>query len=109
MRGGLFGAKVKPVISAQTQTSINEDGANEQDYVKLTRDIDDKNIIGKRPKQGPTYLVTYHNGDTIMVLTDIITKESFGIRTGMSDTKNNTISAFKAVDKNGEPISTKRR
>ena len=83
-------------------------GANEDDYVKITGDIDDKNIIGKRPKQGPIYLVTYHNGDNIMVLTDIITEESFGIRTGMSDTKNRTIFAFEAVDKNGKPISTKR-
>ena len=66
------------------------------------------NIIGKTPKQGPTYVATYHKDDSIMILTDIITEESFGIRTGMSDTKNRTIFAFEAVDKNGKPISTKR-
>jgi len=109
--GGSFSAKVKPVISAHTPTptSINEDGANKYDYVKLTGEIDEDNIIGKPPIKGRTYIVTFHKDDSMMVLEDINTHEFFGIRTGMSDTKNNTISAFKAVDKNGEPISTKRR
>ena len=77
-------------------------GANENkpEYVKLTGDIDEKNIIGKRPKKGHKYLVTYHKDargdDSIMVLTDK-KGESFGIRTGMSDTNNNTIFAFTVV------------
>lgn len=108
MRGGLFGAKVEPVVNAPTPTSINEDGANEQDYVKLTREIDKDNIIGKEPKEGRTYIATYHKGDSMMVLEDMNSHEFIGIRTGMSDTKNNTISAFEAVDKNGKSISTKR-
>jgi len=110
MRGGLFSAKVNPVINAPTPTptSINEDGANKHDYVKLTGDIDVNNIIGIRPKKGRTYRVTYHKDDSIMVLTDTNTGKTLGIRTGMSDTKNKTIFAFEDVDQHGNPIPIKK-
>lgn len=108
--GGLFSVKVKPVISAQTPTptSINEDGANKYDYVKLTGDIDKDNIIGKEPKEGSIYRVTYHKDDSMMVLEDMNTHEFLGIRTGMSDTKNKTIFAFEDVDQHGNPIPIKK-
>jgi len=70
---------------------------NKPEYVKLIGDIAEKNFIGKRPEKGKTYSVTFRENDSIMVLTDKITKESFEIRTGMSDTNNNTIFAFTGV------------
>ena len=111
-RRGLRTKKIKPNLTINTRKLRNlpvyigdyndnkkSDNirANKYDYVKLNGDIDKKNIIGKTPEKGRTYKVKYNEDDSIMLLTDIINGNTFKIKTGMRDTKDNTIFAFTNV------------
>ena len=107
-QGKRKGGKTRKRVVGKRRKRTMRGGANEHDYVKITGDIDEKNIIGETPIKGRTYIVTFNKDYSIMILTDIITKETFEIRTGMSDTRNNTINAFEAVDQYGNPIPIKR-